>query len=266
VLDEFPKEKMNVPSRVIWNARTVGEERKFLQITGTFVKKIRVSTVPPNADVSVLPSINHVPAEMISKNGIELPLGQHQLRLTKPNYQEKIVTITVGEETNDSYTFTLERFVDIRAVRRGETEDIGADLRIFQGGGPGTLATTPIRLLLGPNVRIAFSKPGYKDTSVVLSPSQFRVAVPMSVKRASVNIFVRDSQTGKGLANAYLEVFDDQGKAVANKFSLSKATNIGLNPGDYQVKASRELYLEKTVPFSVMEGQEQSVVVELTPQ
>ena len=191
-------------------------------------------------------------------NQVFLATGPHEIRFEKKGYNSKSVSLDVNPDTPTTISATLSRPVKFVAfdATNGKSHDLEATITRVVRGGKTVIRgkRTPTTLNLLPyTYQVYFSKEGYKDTRVKVSPRDRIVTAKMEPLAAPFSVVIVDAESGAPLGNVEVRcksLDDPAAPEILLDITDSEGTCSGnLKPGLYLFRTTKSGYdyQERTV-------------------
>ncbi len=243
-------------------------------VQGFFRKMFQIQSVPTGANIYL--DDDRKPAGKTGAGGvIYLTFGIHTIKIDKNGFNPQSIEVNVDETTVSRLNVMLTRRVRFlsRDAELASDDDVGARLVQLIHSGQKTTINKPTPFEMDLNAvqyEALFTKPGYKDALVSISPSQKMVAVQMEANQTQVQIIVTHALTNEPLKNVqifyrnmnetqneekFLKLTDDRGICVHN-FPL----------GQYIFKVARDGFFPKRTNFTITQNGDNVIRINLVEQ
>lgn len=247
----------NVEDRRFWKLDIMKDPHTRYKITGVFGKFISIQSNPSNAAIYLDKGVNPI-ANTGQRNKIFLSAGSHKIILKRKGYNRKVLPLIVNESTPSQIFENLSRPVKFFAhdVSQSKGRDIGAVVTKLVRNGKEVIRgkrTPCIMNLLPYDYYAIFSKEGYQDTRIRISPKDNYVIAKMIPSKANITVVILDEASGNPLSNVEVSFKSlDDPKASEKIFDISdlEGTCSGsLAPGLYVFRTSKNgyKYQEKSI-------------------
>ena len=207
---DLKTEEENIEDIRMWEFIKSDADIKSYTFVGTFSKEITIQSNPVGANV-FLDQQERACAVTGPHSKVNISVGDHQITLKKENYIDDRFILTVDENTEDVIQRSLYRYVQIVAYadKGEERKPINAELiRMGRRGRWNQMngIRTPTSCRFGPwtyQMQISAGD-GFRDTTVVVRPDEWRKEIYVQRELPVLAIFVKASDTGKPVLNAVL--------------------------------------------------------------
>ncbi len=249
-----------IEDRRLWNYDVQVEPTINHRIRGLFGKLVSINSSPPKAAIYLDNNANPIGYTSAEK-GYFLTAASHSIVLKKKGYNTKKLNIKVSANTPTKIFEVLARpvkFVAYSVADKNKKELRTTLTKLTRG--KKTVSSgriTPLTVNLQPQTYYAtFSKPGYEDLRVKVTPSTNLVTARMQPSSGQFSVVVLDNSTRRPLSNVEVryKAMDKRNRAreSLDVTDLDGTVNGILKAGLYLFRTSKNGYAY----------QEQSVVIE----
>ncbi len=257
-------EKMieDIDDRRLWDFEVLKKPTTIYKIKRLFGKFITIKSNPSNALIYLDGNPNPI-GDTDNPNKIFLTATSHNILLKKKGYNQKTIDLEVNEDTPSQVVANLFRPVRFSAydATNGNSTDLNAFITQVVRNGRIVFRKkrTPITLnLIYDNYYAIFTKDGYNDIKVPISPRDKRVTARMETLNAQVSVVIINDVTGAPLSNVEIRFksLDDHNSSegLFNITDLDGTCSNTLQPGLYLFRTSKNAY----------KYQEKSVMIQST--
>lgn len=241
----------------LWRFEILDQPFIGYKIKGLFGKFFTFTSDPTGADIYLNTNPNPV-GNTQSHNQIFLTAAAHKITFKKKGYNSKSLTLDVKEAQTQEFIVSLTRPVRFQAydATNGKNQDLQAMLTKLVRNGKTVLRNkrTPAKFnLRNESYHAYFSKKGYKDVQVKISPKDKLVVAKMEPQAGQISVVVIDALSGEPLSNVeiHYKSLDEPGaeEKLLNITDHEGACTSILAPGLYLFTTSknRYAYQEKSV-------------------
>ncbi len=250
-----------IEDKRFWRFQKLHKRKQHFAIEGVFRKAVAIESIPEGAEI-ILNEEQYQAGITGLNNVLYLTPGDHFITLRKQGYLPRRFRLRVDENTPETITEVLPRYVSISAVssRAGIDEDLVArivELRSRENIIP-IDKETPTELKLLPYTYTAtLRKKGYKDAYVRISPNQREVKVVMEVIPAELFLTIVDSRTGRRLEGVTLSYKTGAGLNTTGVIGTTDSNGrvlTNLAPGFYRITAEKSGYTAQTKNLRIQSG------------
>ncbi len=250
-----------IEDKRFWRFQKLHKRKQHFAIEGVFRKAVAIESIPEGAEI-ILNEEQYQAGITGLNNVLYLTPGDHFITLRKQGYLPRRFRLRVDENTPETITEVLPRYVSISAVssRAGIDEDLVArivELRSRENIIP-IDKETPTELKLLPYTYTAtLRKKGYKDAYVRISPNQREVKVVMEVIPAELFLTIVDSRTGRRLEGVTLSYKTGAGLNTTGVIGTTDSNGrvlTNLAPGFYRITAEKAGYTAQTKNLRIQSG------------
>ncbi len=257
----FSLETENMLERVddkrVWQFNVTKEPTIRAEITGLFGKFFTFKSNP--ADALILLDNNSDPIGRTGEQShVFLTAGKHKIVFAKKGYNKKVINLAVNEATPSEVFASLSRPVKFVAydATNGKAKDLGATITRIVRKGKTVIRgkRTPTTLnLLALTYEAYFSKQGFRDVKVKVSPRDDIITAKMEPVDVPFSVVIIDKNTGAPLSNVevrYKSLDNPNTSEVLFDITDGDGTCSGrLKPGLYLFRTSKNSfsYQEKSV-------------------
>ncbi len=250
-----------IEDRRLWQFQLLEEPNYRYSVHGLFGKFVTVNSKPDDATIYLNDQPNSV-GKTGSNATIFLTATKHKIKIKKRGYATKTINIAIGKDTPQTVYANLSRPVQFKAYDKiaGKSVDIEARVtkiirnkKVVSSG-----KRTPFKINLMPFTYYAtFTKAGYKQQRVKISPAQNLVEVNMEPDIGTFALVILDQNSGLPLSNVEvtLKSLDQPGTSeiLIDVTDVDGTLNGTLKPGVYLLRTSKNGYgyQEKTVFINV---------------
>lgn len=247
-----------IDDRRLWRFEAVEDPSPRYKVRGLFGKFVTVNSTPSRAAI-YLDGANDPVGTTGDGAQLFLMAARHTLVLKKKGYNVRTINISVNDGTPEKVSALLTRPVRFSAydATNGKNKDLGASLKrlVRNGKTVSSGKRTPFTLNLQPRLYTAtFSRPGFKDARVDISPRDRAVTVRLEPVASRFSVVVLDKASGKPLSNVEVRFrgLDEPATPESVDVTDMDGTVSGqVEPGLYLFRTSKIEY----------EYQEQSVAI-----
>ncbi|MFQ5864302.1 MAG: protein kinase [bacterium] len=246
-----------VEDRRFWKMDIVKEPNTRYRITGVFGRFITIKSNPSKA-IIYLDNYSTPIGVTGKQDQIFLSAADHEIILKKRGYNTRVLDLRVNESTPSEILVHLSRPVKFFAQDASQSRgrDIGAVIKKIVRNGKDVVRgkRTPSHInLLSFDYYAIFTKEGYQDTKVQISPKDNYVVAKMTPAQANITVVILERVSGDPVGNVEVSYKSlDDPHAAEKTFDITdfEGTCSGsLAPGLYVFRTSKNgyKYQEKSI-------------------
>lgn len=239
-----------IDDRRLWQFETKRDPAVSYKARGLFGKFFTLQSNPPDALVYVDDNPEPV-GRAGAQTKVFLTARPHKITFRKEGFIAETINLSVGETTPLQIYAALNRPVKFSAfdATNGKTKDLGATITKIARNDRSVIRrrTTPVEINLAPvEYEAFFSKKGFRETRVKVSPTDREVVALMEPLDAQVTVVILDAVSNRPISNVEIRYKSlDSAKSSEILFNItdSDGTCTGnLPPGLYVFRTSKSGY------------------------
>jgi hypothetical protein len=230
-----------IEDKRFWDYAVQKDPNRKLQIRGKFGKLFTFDSKPAGAEIYIDGSQNSV-GTTGNRQSIFLTAASHRIEIRKPGYNNAVYNVTVDENSNSDMFAKLTRPVKFLAYDAtvGTRKDLGAVMTklVLDGKTTERNRKTPSKMNLEDKTYNAyFTKEGFGDLKVTVSPKDSVVLALMQPLATHLYVVIIEQETGMPISNAEVRYqrIDQAGtrEGVFNVTDAEGTCHGSLTPGRY---------------------------------